>query len=61
MMLSDGAWPSHGVAGARSRRYVRRYRTDRVRPASAGLDVLRRSSWSSPGTNRGNRCPTVEG
>ena len=31
-----------------------------VRPASAGLDVLRRSSWSSRGTNRRNRCPTVD-
>jgi hypothetical protein len=42
------------------RRYVRRYRSDRVRPASAGLDVLRRSSWSSRSPNRRNRCPTVD-
>ena len=29
-------------------------------PASAGLDVLRRSSWSSRSTDRRNRCPTVD-
>jgi hypothetical protein len=31
-----------------------------VRPASAGLDVLHRSSWSSRSANRRNRCPTVD-
>ena len=29
-------------------------------PASAGPDVLHRSSWSSCSTNRGSRCPTVD-
>jgi len=31
-----------------------------IRLAGAGLDVLRHPSWSSRGTNRRNRCPTVD-
>ena len=31
-----------------------------IRLAGAGLDVLRRSSWSSRGTDRRDHCPTVD-
>jgi hypothetical protein len=34
--------------------------TDRGSPSHAGLEVLRRSSWSSRSTSRGNHCPTVD-